>query len=197
MLHTDIWVANPAQHNWCVTEIYVDIRVLSGIDMIEKKRQDLLEELINQLHNQVDRLRDGRTCVASGCSSMLLGVLIQEMSANDLFSPRPSKPFPDTSLSPILEAIRSFQSPTFYLPAEECYYDDESEVWELEIPSHSSTRKKKRRTVFEDLEYVSTPEPKRVAVHRCSLQGLLHPELESLQDKIEGLKLPDAGTSSN
>ncbi|UPK97252.1 hypothetical protein LCI18_008187 [Fusarium solani-melongenae] len=167
------------------------------IDMIEKKRQDLLEELINQLHNQVDRLRDGRTCVASGCSSMLLGALIREMSANDLFSPRPSKPFPDTSLSPILETIRSFQSPTFCLPEEECFYDDESKVWELEILSHSSTWKKKRRTAFKNIEYVSTPKPKRVAVHRCSLQGLLHPELKSLQGKIEGLELPDAGTSSN
>ncbi|RGP67981.1 hypothetical protein FSPOR_5642 [Fusarium sporotrichioides] len=97
----------------------LELPIFPGIiDKIEQKRQDLLQDLIDRLHAVLDSLCSGYPCHVSQCSFMMLGALTKQMHDTNL-SPRPTRPFPNLSLSSALATARCFESPSLYFPSED------------------------------------------------------------------------------
>lgn len=169
-----------------------ELRANFEIESIEHQRQDLLENLVGQLHDLSQRLSSGTTCGIFACRSMLLGALTQDMCTERLYSPRPSRPFCDMGLSSTIRAVRSFESPTLYLPG---LYGGSPDFWALQKdPYSSSSRKKKHRNAHHDEGGIQTGRtPEYLVEHQCDLQNLLKPAIDSLEAKIEGLELSASG----
>lgn len=171
--------------------------ILTRLDKIEQKRQDLVEDLIAQLNALIENLCSGRSCRVLACRLMMIGALTQQMKNTNLHLPRPARPFHNQSLSSVLETVRHFDSPSFYLPSEDNYYcssdrlnssfqESTEDIWVLQKDIFlSSRRKKKGRDLFEsEDDEQSKKGPKKLAFHCCRLKSHLEPVINLLEAKV-------------
>jgi hypothetical protein len=176
--------------------------ILTRADKIEQKRQDLLQDLIDQLHAVLDRLCSGYSCRVSQCAFMMLGALTRQMHDTNLRFPRPARPFSNLSLSSALATVRRFDSPSLYVPSEDdlhysfdpfisSFQGRKESVWVLQKDILSSSRQKKKdRGLFEPADdELSDNTPKRLMIHGCRLQALLEPEIALLEARALTLDL--------
>ncbi|CAJ0549952.1 Ff.00g065470.m01.CDS01 [Fusarium sp. VM40] len=168
-------------------------------DKIEQNRQDLLQDLINQLHTVLDNLCSGHSCVIPQCALTMIGALTKQMHINNFHSPRPTRPFLNLSLSSTLAAVRCFDSPSLYLPAEtisrdsldDLFFGHKEDFWLLQKETFSSSsRKKKHRGLLEPEDDEATDNtPKKLMVHYCRLQDLLEPGIILVESRLSTLDL--------
>ncbi|KAF4451673.1 hypothetical protein F53441_5352 [Fusarium austroafricanum] len=165
------------------------------VDKVEQKRQDILQQLIDHLHYVQKELFSGNYCRLFSCRSMMLGSLNQLMHERNLGSPRPEKPFINMSLSSTFEHVRSFESPSIYLPTQDIF-GGSSDLWVLKRDPFSSsslkkTKRKKNIGYTFDHKDETTPsdDPEQLTAHKCWLQSFLQPTIDRLESTVEGLSL--------
>lgn len=80
--------------------------MLTRLDGIDDRRQELVAKSLDAVHGVLDSLSDGTaTCDASHCDSLLLGKLVKTLSKTGILWPRPSKPFAGVSYTAIIDAV--------------------------------------------------------------------------------------------
>lgn len=129
----------------------------------------------------------------------MIGALTKQMHINNLHSPRPTRPFLNLSLSSTLAAVRCFDSPSLYLPAEtisrdsldDLFFGHKEDFWLLQKETFSSSsRKKKHRGLLEPEDDEATDNtPKKLMVHYCRLQDLLEPGIILVESRLSTLDL--------
>ncbi|QPC76836.1 hypothetical protein HYE68_007588 [Fusarium pseudograminearum] len=121
----------------------------------------------------------------------------------NVLCPRPESPFPDLSLSSAFEAVRSFNSPSLYLPSDSAICesafgcslsleDSQESVWVLEEDKnqhHMDWFGEVRQT---NQTKSTTDTPKQLRAHQCRLQTHLKPGIDRLKAKAKALNLSGA-----
>ncbi|KAI1084797.1 hypothetical protein F5B20DRAFT_523238 [Whalleya microplaca] len=77
---------------------------------IDNRRQELIGQLLDNLHSLFARLIDGGIGCRYSCNSRLLGALVQQMYPLRLILPRPPKPFTGFSFNETAQAVRELRS---------------------------------------------------------------------------------------
>lgn len=181
-------------------------------DMIDMRRQTLLEGTIAFLHDQLGKFREGTTCTFE-CDSILLGALTKQMDCHSLLQPRPSKPFDGWSFLAVSKIINGFQSPSWCkLPAEDHGSSDENipdrsqygdgwsdEKFLHEKPKASKKRLRKKKPYHDGWGMAKVHSSFLEAdICRCSLHAHLTPTVSAFKATVEGLHLErDLGYPTN
>ncbi|KAH7163499.1 hypothetical protein B0J13DRAFT_38090 [Dactylonectria estremocensis] len=158
-------------------------------DLIDSTRQNILEQIINHIHDIMTKLCRKEAGCDFGCRSMMLGALIQEMNSALLFSPRPSKPFPGLSVRSTIESLQALDSPDYFCPGQKRPYSGHDESWDYcsgYKPSAYQTTKQKRIMKGENQ---TVDIPRTLLHHTCSLGDLIAPKMDQLHRGIKGLEL--------
>ncbi|KAF4997968.1 hypothetical protein FGRMN_3488 [Fusarium graminum] len=104
---------------------------------IEKNRLAVLTNLVNSLTTLQERLLLGLLGCSQGCTSMLLGALLQGMKAAGLYPPpQPSMPSTAT-LDFVINALRQTKSPIYFAPQELSVPGKYSGSWVLSARSNT------------------------------------------------------------
>ncbi|KAI1486584.1 hypothetical protein F5X96DRAFT_654325 [Biscogniauxia mediterranea] len=85
------------------------------IDTVESRRLEHLDAIMGTLSDAEDYLKgtEGFYCCFD-CNCVLLGALIIQMRSNNLFDPRPSRPYNNLSISNTIRSIQEFKVPQHY-----------------------------------------------------------------------------------
>lgn len=105
---------------------------------IEKRRLAILGNLGNALQSLENSLLEGKLRCNSGCTSMLLGALIQGMKAAGLYPPRVSPQFPFLTLDFVINSLRNAQSPTYFSAEKGSAAGKYSGSWTLSTRSNNA-----------------------------------------------------------
>jgi hypothetical protein len=191
---------------------------------IENTRLAILRNLVNGLRSLEDRLIEGQLGCSHGCTSMLLGALIQGKKAAGLYPPRVLSQFPSLTLDFVIKSLRNTQSPTYFSEEKGSVTGKYSGSWVLSARSNTAPPP----TGFggfggfggQPRTKASTPvaggpfgtavanttssgktavdkdhDPAYLVRHSCSLKDLLKPLLDAAEAEIVGLKLADYSRS--
>lgn len=173
------------------------------IEAMEAARLLHFSRLMTHLQEIQERLSGSMHHCTVGCSSMLLGSLIQELHSAELL-PEPPRPFVGRDIFSTMKRVRSFRSQAIYEPANQ-EHDEVDAIWrrELRSPLNSSRKKKTKgvNSLWSDGEQLSSPVsqltlPWCLKEHECTLASLLEPGLSGIEAGIIGLSLSDYVKSS-
>ncbi|KAM5347253.1 hypothetical protein ACJ41O_010258 [Fusarium nematophilum] len=166
------------------------------IKRIEEKRKDALEKLIGGLFDLEKRLLSQDLGCSFGCRAMLLGALLQGLTAASLYSPRPSSPFPDLSIGSTLKSLRSIKSPKYYCTERDSAEGKHSGTWRLEqpAPKKSGGGGGLGGGFYNDPGYFTMPAeldgaPRQLVQHHCCLENLVTELASGAETAVVGLKL--------
>lgn len=148
-----------------------------------------MDKLINGLYDLEQRLLSQELGCSRGCRSIMLGTLMQDIKACSLHSPRPSTPFPSSSLSSAIESLRNFESPKYYSSTQDTPLEKHSGSWRLS--SYPSSSKNPGQNIPSGwgfpLDQKDTPQ--LLVRHHCSLEDLISPLLQAAETEVKGLRL--------
>lgn len=112
---------------------------------------------------------------------MLLGALVQEMRSAGLSSPDSSEPLQGFSLATTLGLMRNFRTPVIFSPkSENGHVKDKCKNYELDMVWRP------QRSLYWT---GSEPLSEHLFRHKCSLQALLNPCLQTIESKATGLNV--------
>ncbi|KAL6921216.1 hypothetical protein FSHL1_005186 [Fusarium sambucinum] len=151
------------------------------IDKIERKRQQLLNDLADQLQASLDSLYSTSGCHAPQCTSVMIGVLVKYMKDLKLLLSTPKEAFPKMSLSSAFKTVRSFDSPPLYLGPQTTTQQATSSYYS------SGSQHKENVWVLKEETYWTYPKdlPKQLMTHQCRLQTLLEPKIAQLETQAK------------
>ncbi|SPJ75451.1 uncharacterized protein FTOL_05182 [Fusarium torulosum] len=182
---------------------------------IEKSRLAISRNLTNALKGLEDRLIKGQLGCSHGCTSMLLGALIQGMKAVGLYPARAFPQFSSLTLDFVINSLRNIQSPTYFSAEEGSVPGKYSGSWVLSARSNTAPPPagfglfggQPRTKAFGTSGLFGTAvanttssgatvadkehDPATLVRHSCSLKDLLKPILYVAEAEIEGLNLAD------
>ncbi|KAH8655654.1 hypothetical protein BX600DRAFT_385449, partial [Xylariales sp. PMI_506] len=81
-------------------------------DTIISHREDHIEKIVSGLHKLLTRLFERKECKFE-CSAILSGALAIQLYENNLFTPKPPKPFSKYSIAELTTILRGFKSPVW------------------------------------------------------------------------------------
>ncbi|KFY42445.1 hypothetical protein V494_02402 [Pseudogymnoascus sp. VKM F-4513 (FW-928)] len=152
---------------------------------IDEERQSLLNQLIETVHDVLDKLRSSQPLCGFECDSILLGAMVQQLYPHNLIWPKPLEPFIGFGFVETAETVRSLRSPAWCDMLVRATATRESEDEEMYFGTKKT--KGKHRSPWE--EVAAAPEVQECPQHACTLRDLLVPELDHLEQSIGGLDL--------
>lgn len=168
-------------------DYYIDSRATLGLTgnagSIDGRRQELVEQVLEILHRNLDDLRDGRVSCVYECDSFILGALTKALHRNNLVSPPPSRPFSGISVASIVEAVGGIAGPEPSVGAT-------ARAREGARKRKSSWLGDARPAPLPTPE--TSPDPKRFAsfeTHDCAVKSFVTPEIDALEGCVDGLEL--------
>lgn len=87
--------------------------MLTKIGRIEESRTEILQYLVDGLYKVHDDLLQQKLGCSEGCRALLLGSLLQVMTAASLY-PRPESPFYSLRIDSIISSLRDMQPSIYY-----------------------------------------------------------------------------------
>jgi hypothetical protein len=105
---------------------------------IVKSRLAISRNLMNGLKSLEDRLVEGQLGCSHGCTSMLLGALIQGMKAVGLYPAREFAQFSSLTLDFVINSLRNTQSPTYFSAKKGSVTGKYSGSWVLSARSNTA-----------------------------------------------------------
>jgi hypothetical protein len=187
---------------------------------IEKSTVAILRNLVNSLKDLEKRLFEGQLGCSHGCTSILLGALIQGQKAAGLYLPGVFLPPSSLSLDFVIKSLRNTQSPTYFSEEKGSVTGKYSGSWVLSARSNTAPPptgfggfgqpRTKASTLVTGGPFgtavANTASSGKTAVdkdhdpaylvrHSCSLKDLLKPLLDAAEAEIVGLKLADYSRS--